>query len=123
MSCAVELRNAIVVAEGCPADDATVVMITPDKYLRYKWPGFLDCIITSISGQLSPDDIEVVIDSAWAGRNYYDLPAIKDKRFRLYRDGLLLNSTQYRSLTTGGFELLLSGDILEENQIFIITQY
>lgn len=121
--CATELRSAIAIATGCPGEDATVMFIGPDWYKRYTWPSLLTCITDAVRQQVAPDDEEVIIESGWAGRNYFSKPELTDKRFRLFRDGVLMNLTQYRPLTAGGWELLQEGDILELNQVFTIVIY
>lgn len=124
-NCATELRTALgLPTDTCPENADTVMFITDSGYTQRTWEKIIQCIVPELLPLLSvPDDIEITIDPDWSGRNYYDYTAIAGKRFRLYRDGILLNAMQYRPLTGGGWELLLPGDILEEGQIFTITQY
>lgn len=69
------------------------------------------------------DDIDIVIGFEMNGRNYYDNPDWAGKRIRLFRNGALLNSTQYQKKDTGGWILLMPGDILEPGQIFTVILY
>ncbi len=99
------------------------MFITPTGYLRRTWTKLIQCIVLAVQEIAAPNDEDVIINSDWAGRNYYDMPVIKDKRFRLFRNGILLNSTQWRPLTGGGWELLKPGDKLVLNQVFTIARY
>lgn len=123
-NCAIELKDAVTTVNDCPADSEVMFFITPSGYVGRLWSKLITCITAAVLAAISvSDDIEITVDSVWNGRNYYDMPSLSGKRFRLFRNGILLNKTQYKSLTTGGWELLLSGDILEEGQIFTVIIY
>lgn len=123
-NCARELRDAIPPVTDCPDDNEVVMFITPTGYVGRLWSKLIECITAAVLLLISaPDDEEVKIDPSWAGRNYYDLPALAGKRYRLYREGILLNSEQWRPIDTGGWQLLKLNDKLYLNQIFTISYY
>jgi hypothetical protein len=121
--CATELRDSVTTVDSCPANDETIMFIGTSSYVRRTWAKLIVCIIEAFREQALPDDIDVVIAGDWVGRNYYEMPSLQGKRFRLFRDGMLLNSQQWRRLTAGGWELLTPGDQLGIDQVFTIAFY
>jgi hypothetical protein len=106
-----------------PADDEKILFIGTSGYAFRLWKDFIAWVIVAIQANAYPEDEEVTISSSYAGRNYYDMPSLLGKRFRLYRDGILLNKTQWQPSATGGWELLQQGDQFAENQVFTIQFY
>lgn len=122
-NCAIELRNATSTVASTPADDEKILFIGTSGYAFRLWKDFITWVIVAIQASAYPEDEEITISSSWAGRNYYDMASLMGKRFRLFRDGILLNKTQWQSSANGGWELLQQGAQLEENQVFTIQFY
>lgn len=123
-NCARELKDAIPTVSTCPAVHEVVMFITSTGYVGREWEKLIDCISEAVLPSFdTPDDIEITIDSGWAGRNYYDYPNAAGKRFRLFRQGILLNKNQWRPLVGGGWQLLTPNDQQFLNQVFTIAFY
>ena len=72
-----------------------------------------------------PDDTSYVISADKVGLNEYPIPTL-NRRFRVFKDGLLLSRRFWDPINpdgTGGFKLIIPGDVFEEGQEFTIVQY
>lgn len=81
-------------------------------------------IISSYNINLILNDESIIISAMWDGQTYYDYPVLAGKRYRLIRNGVFMEQNiKWTPIETGGWQLLLDGDILETGQIFTIQYY
>lgn len=121
--CAIEYRDAARTVQSMPNGESKILFADATGYNFRTWATIIAGIISTIQQGISPVDEEVQIGLDWAGRNYYDKPELLNVRYRLFRDGILLNKTQWRPSETGGWQLLTLGDQLTEGAIFTIVRY
>lgn len=126
-NCATELRDtaATRVQDNCPDDTELVMFVGTTGYFFRTWQKLISCIATAVAALIGtvPDDWELVITGTLIGKTYYQNDDLKNKRYRLYRDGLLLNASQYSKDDSTGTWTLIDGAVLEEDVTYTHSFY
>ncbi|WP_126244129.1 hypothetical protein [Chitinophaga rhizosphaerae] len=112
----------------CPAGGDKVLFTRPDGLSEMReWATIKACLN---NGLVSRADIRFQIGDGGSltpppGAVEYSNPDLVGKRFRVFRRGVgyLSEGVEFSILATGGFRLLLPGDVFSESEVFHVQEY